>query len=61
MGAAVIELNPNYPGKRQKKYIVYTVDVIEMQPVGRGDKLFDSDKPKNIARWVKDAHHKRMY
>jgi hypothetical protein len=61
MGAAVIELNPNYPGKKQKKYIVYTADVIDMQPVGKGQKLFDSDKPKNIARWIKDAHHKRMY
>ncbi|OGP55183.1 MAG: hypothetical protein A2162_05285 [Deltaproteobacteria bacterium RBG_13_52_11b] len=61
MGASVIELNPNYPGKKQKKYILYTADVIDMQPVGKGDKLFDSDKPKDIARWVKDAHHKRMY
>lgn len=61
MGAAVIELNPNYPGKKHKKYIVYVVDVIDMQPVGKGPKFFDSDKPKDIARWVKTAHHKRMY
>ena len=61
MGAAVVELNPNYPGKKQNKYIVYPADVIDMQPVGKGQKLFDSDKPKNIARWIKDAHHKRMY
>ena len=61
MGAAVIELNPNYPGKKQRKYIAYTADVIDMQPVGTGDKIFDSDKPKDVARWVKEAHHKRMY
>jgi hypothetical protein len=61
MGAAVIELNPNYPGKKQKRYIIYVADVIDMQPVGKGQKLFDSDKPKEIARWVKDGHHKRMY
>jgi hypothetical protein len=61
MGTAVIELNPNYPGKKQKKYNIYVADVIDMQPVGRGDKVFDSDKPKDIARWVKDGHHKRMY
>jgi hypothetical protein len=61
MGAAVIELNPNYPGKKQKRYIIYVADVIDMQPVGKGQKLFDSDKPKDIARWVKDGHHKRMY
>ena len=61
MGAAVVELNPNYPGKKQKKYIVYAADVIDMQPVGNGEKIFDSDKPKDIARWVKDGHQKRMY
>jgi len=61
MGAAVIELNPNYPGKKQKRYIIYVADVIDMQPVGKGQKLFDSDKPKDIARWVKDGHQKRMY
>jgi len=61
MGAALVELNPNFPGKKQKKYIVYPTDVIDMQPVGKGQKLFDSDKPKDIARWIKDAHHKRMY
>ncbi len=61
MGAAVIELNPNYPGKKQKKYIVYSADVIDMQPVDKGEKIFDSDKPKDIAHWVKDGHRKRMY
>ncbi len=61
MGAAVIELNPNYPGKKQKKYIVYTADVIDMQPVGKGNKLFDLDKPMDIAHWLKEWHHKRKY
>ncbi len=61
MGASVVECNPNYPGKKQKKYNVYPADVIDMQPVGKGQKLFDSDKPKYIARWIKEAHHKRLY
>ena len=61
MGAAVVELNPNSPAKKQKRYIVYQADVIDMQPVGKGDKVFDSDKPKTITAWVKDSHHKRMY
>ena len=61
MGAAIVELNPNYPGKKQKKYNVYPADVIDMQPVGAGQKLFDMDKVKDIARWIKDRHHKRMY
>jgi len=61
MGAFVIELNPNYPGKTQKKYVVYAADVTDMQPVGKGDSMFDMDKSKDVARWVKDAHHKREY
>ena len=58
-GAAVVELNPNYPKK--KKYIVYTADVDGMEPVGKGQKLFDSNKAKEIASWIKNAHHKRTY
>lgn len=61
MGCAVIELNPNYPEKKGKKYIIYTADVIDMQPVGKGQKLFDSNKSKEVAHWVKEAHHKRLY
>ena len=60
MGAAVVELNPNYP-KKGKKYNIYTADVVDMQPVGKGQKLFDSNKPKEIAKWIKDAHHRRTY
>ena len=57
-GAAVIELNPNYPGKKQKKYILYIADVAGMQPIGKGTKVFDSDKPKEIASWIKERHYK---
>jgi hypothetical protein len=61
MGAAVIELNASYPDKGNKKYIIYTADVVDMQPVGKGDKLFDTNKSKDIASWIKQAHQKRMY
>jgi hypothetical protein len=61
MGAAIIELNANYPGKKEKKYNVYTTDVVDMQPVDKGPRAFDSDKPKDIARWVKNLHDKRAY
>jgi hypothetical protein len=61
MGAAVVELNPSYLQKKGKRYNIYTADVVDMQPVGKGQKLWDSDKAKEIAKWVKDAHHKRMY
>lgn len=60
-GAAVVELAPQVPDKKQKKYRIYTADVVDMKPVGKGDKLFDSDKAKEIAKWIKDAHHKRLY
>lgn len=60
-GAAVVELNPHYPGKKQKKYIIYTADVDGMEPVGKGTKLYDSDKSKEIATWIKDGHQKRIY
>ena len=61
MGAAVIELNPDHPGKKQKKYIAYRTDVVDMLPLGKGRKIFESDKSKEIASWVKDGHHKRIY
>jgi hypothetical protein len=61
MGATVVQLNPDYPGKKQKKYIVYVADVIDMQPVGKGQKLWDSDKPRDIAHWIKEGHQKRIY
>jgi hypothetical protein len=61
MGAAVVELDPNYSGEKERKYTVYTADVVDMKPVGKGDKLFDSHKPKDIARWIKERHGKRMY
>jgi len=61
MGAAVIELNADYPGKKQKKYNIYMADVVDMQPVGKGTKLFDTDKAKDISKWVTQSHHKRLY
>ncbi len=61
MGAAVVELNPSHAEKKGKKYNIYTADVVDMQPVGKGQKLFDSNKPNDIARWVKDSHHQRRY
>jgi len=60
-GAAIVELNPNYPAKKGKKYIIYTTNVVGMEPVANKQKLYDSNKPKDIAKWVKEAHHKRAY
>lgn len=60
-GAAIIELNPNYPGQKQKKYNVYMASVDGMEPVDKGQKLFDSDKSKDLTKWIKESHHKRLY
>ena len=57
----MVELTPQVPEKKRKKYMVYAADVIDMKPVGKGEKLFDSDKAKDIAKWIKEAHHKRLY
>jgi hypothetical protein len=59
-GAAVIELNPNYP-KKGKKYAIFAANVVGTEPVAKRQKSFDSDKPKEIANWVKTAHHQRAY
>ncbi len=61
MGATVVELNPDFPGKKQKKYNVYWTDVVDMQPVRIGEKAFGMEKAKDLASWVKAGHHKRMY
>jgi hypothetical protein len=60
-GAAIVELNPNYPAKRKTKYIIFTANVIGMKPVSNMKKIYDSNEPKEIAKWIKNAHHKRMY
>lgn len=56
-GVAIVELNPT----KGKKYIISTADVIGMEPVANRQKLFSSDKPKEVAKWIKESHHKRMY
>ena len=58
-GCAIIELAAGNLNK--KEYDIYTADVVGTQPVDKGEKLFHSNKPKKIAEWVKDAHHKRIY
>ena len=60
MGAAIVELNPNHPNKG-KKYNIYTANVVGLEPVANKQKLFDSNKPKEIARWTIQAHQKRKY
>jgi hypothetical protein len=60
-GAAIVELNPDYAAKKGRKYIIYTANVVGMEPVSKRQKLFDSNKTKEIAKWVGEGHHRRSY
>ena len=55
-GAAIVELNPNYPGKKEKKYIVYEADVEGMQPIGKGKEWFRVDKSRDVAQALEPFH-----
>jgi hypothetical protein len=57
-GAAMVELNPDYPGPKQKRYILYTANVEDLQPVGKGRKFLDSDHSRDVAKWIKERHYK---
>jgi len=59
-GAAIIELNPNYPDKG-KKFNIYAVDVIGLEPKAKQKKFWDTSNIKAIVRWIKESHHKRLY
>ena len=61
MGAVVIELDPGEVDKKGPKYNIYVADVVDMQPVDKGQKMFESRKIKEIAEWVKTGHIKREY
>jgi hypothetical protein len=60
-GAAIVQINASGDGKKVKKYSVSMADVVDMKPVNQGNKFFDSDSAREVAHWIKDAHHKRMY
>jgi hypothetical protein len=47
-GLAVVELNTEYPGKG-KKYVLSTDKIVEGKPAGKRSRIWDSDKPKDIA------------
>jgi len=52
-GLAVIELNPQYP-KKGRKYILSTETIVDSKPTGKRRRLFDANKPKDIAGWILD-------
>jgi len=54
-GLAVIELNPQYPQKG-KRYFMSTEELIDNKPSGKKRRLWDSDKPKELAAWIIDRN-----
>ena len=57
-GAALVELNPKYPGKGEKKYSLSAVPVVNEELSSKGLKMSNTDKAKDIARWIKERHFK---
>ena len=60
-GAAVIKVNkPLADGKKTKKYGIFGVCIVDDKPTQREDKIFDSDKAGEIAKWVSESHKARF-
>ncbi|MFH1491633.1 MAG: hypothetical protein ABII06_22205, partial [Pseudomonadota bacterium] len=61
-GVAVVELNPDYKKTgKGKKYSICGSNAFRMEPCGKRTKVWDSNKPKDIAKWIKESHGKRIY
>jgi len=50
-GLAVVELNPQYPEKG-KKYFLSLEKIVDGKPAGTRSRLWDSNKPKELAGWI---------
>lgn len=51
-GFAIIELNPKYPAKKEKKYVLKrTKDIMLTE---QASPFFGADKSKKLAKWVAD-------
>jgi hypothetical protein len=60
-GAALVRINTPDGAKKNKKYSISFVDIVDMQPTNNiGTNIFDSDKPIEIAKWVADTHKSRF-
>ena len=51
-GVAVVGLNPNYPGKGEKKYLLKVGDNEKLAEEGKP--YWSSDKAGAVAKWVAD-------
>jgi len=50
-GLAIVELNPDYPGKG-KKYFLSLDKLVDDKPAGKRSRLWESNKPKDFGGWI---------
>jgi len=55
----MVELNPSYPEKGKKKYMLSTDTMVDGKPSGQKIRAFDSNKPIEFANWVLDRSGER--
>jgi hypothetical protein len=58
-GSAIVKLNAN-GDKKGKKYSIYGANIINMKPDKEGVKIFDSDKSKDVAKWITESQKPRF-
>ncbi|MFH1032808.1 MAG: hypothetical protein V1767_09630 [Chloroflexota bacterium] len=54
----IIELNPQYPGKHQKKYNVFADEIAGDKPAGKKRTIVGLDKPQHVADFLRDKSAK---
>jgi hypothetical protein len=59
-GCAIVRVNASSDGKKSKKYAVYGASVVDLKPTKNESKIFDSDKAKEVAKWVASSHKARF-
>ncbi len=59
-GAAVVRVNAPVAGKKVPRYAVYGASVVDMLPTKAETKIWDSDKAKDVAKWVANAQKPRF-
>lgn len=52
-GLAIVELNTKFPGNG-KKYVMVMETLVNGQPSGKKNVLWDSGNPKDMANWILD-------
>jgi hypothetical protein len=59
-GCSIVQVNPQNGEKKMKKYTIYGASCVDMKPVKDQLKIFDSDKSKDVAKWLVEAQKPRF-